>query len=703
MRSFSLAILAAGLSLATAAAGELPGAWAYKSVTKPTPPVPQANNTVRTPIDAFVAVKLEAHGSSFAAPADKRTLIRRATFDLVGLPPTEEQVRAFLDDQSPQAFEKVVDRLLASPQYGERQALFWLDLARFAESDGFRADGARPNAWRYRDYVIRSFNNDKPYDRFILEQLAGDELFPTDFDSQIATGFLRHFPDEHNAVNLEQRRQEILNDITDTTASAFLGITFGCAKCHDHKNDPVTQVDYYRFQAFFAGFWPIDALQLSKTERAQYEEKLTEWQTKTAELRAEIARIEAPYRQKESQRQRTRFPAEYARVLDVPVAKRTPLEKQIGAMIEKQVYPKADVSKQLNAAEKARWQELTAKLAVSGRPPQPATAMAMTELPEPPLTRLLKRGDWRHPAEELKPGFIATIDGREPTITPTLVGTSGRRTALARWIADSKNPLTARVLVNRLWQQHFGRGIVTSASDFGVAGDRPTHPELLDWLANEFTRNGWSIKKMHRLIVTSAVYRQSAGNAEDSSDNALLGHFPRRRLDGEAIRDSMLAVSGLLNLKAGGPSIYPELPAEIKPNDWNLTADAAERQRRSIYVAVKRNLRYPLFSLFDSPERAETCARRFITTTAPQALMLLNDAMVLEFARQFAARVQQQAETNPDRVIERAFTIGIGRPPTSEERETMTKFLGKHPGPFKEAVVDLCHSLLNLNEFLYID
>ena len=244
-------------------------AWglAYKSVTKPTPPVPKANNAARTPIDAFIAAKLKAHGLSFAAPADKRTFIRRATFDLIGLPPTEEQVRAFLDDQSPQAFEKVVDRLLASPQYGERQALFWLDLARFAESDGFR-DGARRNAWRYRDYVIRSFNNDKPYDRFILEQLAGDELFPDDFDAQIATGFMRHFPDEHNAVNLEQRRQEILNDITDTTASVFLGITFGSAKCHDHKNDPVTQVDYYRFQAFFAGYWPIDALQLSKAERS---------------------------------------------------------------------------------------------------------------------------------------------------------------------------------------------------------------------------------------------------------------------------------------------------------------------------------------------------------------------------------------------------------------------------------------------------
>jgi len=305
------------------------------------------------------------------------------------------------------------------------------------------------------------------------------------------------------------------------------------------------------------------------------------------------------------------------------------------------------------------------------------------------------------------PGFLSAVDDRDADVRPTKAGTSGRRTALAEWIASPKNPLTARVMVNRIWQSHFGKGIVASASDFGVTGDRPTHPELLDWLAGEFVKSGWAGKRVHRLIVTSAAYRQgSRGDAAAvrlDPENALLWQFPRRRLDGEALRDAMLSTAGLLNPKAGGPSVFPELPAEVKAGNWKVSPDPAERNRRSVYVFVKRNLRYPFFALFDSPDRTETCARRYVTTTAPQALTLLNDAIVLNYAKAFARRVEREAGTDADAVIDRAFALALSRPPTTEERQAMRTFLDDHKGPSADAVTDLCHALLNLNEFLYVD
>jgi len=686
-----------------AAAADLPDDWAFKPVVRPA--VPTVRGTVRTPIDAFVLARLEAKGLGYAAAADRPTLIRRLTFDLHGLPPTPEEVAAFVSDPAADAYEKLVDRLLASPRYGERMALFWLDLARYAESDGFKADDPRPNAWRYRDYVIRSFNADKPFDHFVREQLAGDELFPDDPDALTATGFLRHYPYEYNAVDVELKRQDILNDLTDTTAGAFLGLTLGCAKCHDHKTDPVTQEDYYRFQAFFAGYWPVDAPLLAGAARQEYDAKRTSWEAKTATERAELAKLEAPYRDKESKRQRTRFPAELLALVDMPDAERTPLQKQMAAMVAKQVTADGkDVGKTMKGSDKEKWDALTAKLAAvaKDRPPAPPSAPAMTDTgTTTPATFLLKRGNWRKKGDELEPGFIASITEKDPTIKATAT-TSGRRSALAVWIADAKNPLTARVIVNRAWQHHFGIGIVPSSSDFGVGGDRPTHPELLDWLAGEFVgSHGWSLKKLHRLIVTSAVYRQGArGTANEADpDNALLWQYPRRRLDGEALRDAVLATAGVLNTKAGGPSVYPELPVEMK-GGWKVSADPAERNRRSVYVAVKRNLRYPFFNLFDSPERVEACNRRFVTTTAPQALTLLNDTMILGHAKTFAQRVTRDAGTDPEKVVTRAVELALSRPPSSEEKAALVAFL-RNGGA--DAVTDLCHALLNLNEFLYVD
>jgi hypothetical protein len=725
---FSAIVVLLLVSFPAPAADPLPEDWAFRAFTRPAVPqlaAPQlaAPQTAGcNDIDRFLLAKLREQKLTYAPEADRRTLIRRVYFDLIGLPPTPEEVEAFVVDRSKDAYEKVVDRLLADPRFGERQALWWLDLVRFAETDGFNADGVRPHAWRYRDYVIKSFNADKPFDRFVKEQLAGDELFPKDQDALVATGFLRHYPDEYNAVNLEQRRYEILTDITDTTAATFLGLTFGCARCHDHKYDPVSQEDYFRMQAFYAGYWPSDVPLVSPAELAAYEKKQKAWEAQTAEVRAAIARIEEPARVKAQAKERSRFPEEYAKLLDVPFEKRTPLEKQIAALVEKQVYGRtADVSKALKGAEKDQFDALKAKLAdlAKEKPVDPPRAMAMTDLPEPPPMKLLKRGDWRKPGAELTPGFVGVITPKDPDVKP-VNGSVGRRTALAQWVASSENPLTARVIVNRLWQHHFGYGIVRTASDFGIAGDRPTHPELLNWLACELVNPNravggteppasWSLKHVHRLIVTSAAYRQGTRGAEDGTkadpDNKLLWQYPRRRLDGEALRDAMLAVSGQLNPKAGGPGVFPELPAELQKNfpAWKPSADPAERNRRSVYVFVKRNLRYPLFTLFDAPDRNETCARRFATTTAPQALTLLNDSVVLGFAKSFAARVTKEAGTDREKVAGHAFAVAIGRPPTSEEAAAMNGFLKRHPGSETEAVTDLCHALLNLNEFLYID
>ncbi len=756
------AIVVLLIATPAAPADPLPDDWAFRAFARPkVPEIANRKSPIANEIDRFLLAKLAEQKLSYAPEADRRTLIRRVYFDLIGLPPTPAEVEAFVADTSKDAYEKVVERLLASPQFGERQALFWLDLVRFAETDGFKADDVRPLAWRYRDYVIKSFNADKPYDRFVKEQIAGDELYPGDFDAIIATGFLRHYPDEYNAVNLEQRRYEIITDITDTTSAAFLGLTAGCARCHDHKYDPVTQRDYFRMQAFFAGFWPTDAPIVSPTERAGYEKRLAAWEAKVGEVRTALAKFEDASRLKAQAKERSRFPEEYSKLLDVPFEKRTPLEKQIGSMVERQVYSRAaaDLSKTLKGAEKDQYDALKAQLAqlTKEKPADPPRAQVMTDLPTPPPTMLLKRGDWRKPGEELVPGYIGVITDKDADAKPAN-GSPGRRSALANWIASKDNPLTARVIVNRLWQQHFGYGIVRTASDFGAAGDKPTHPELLDWLASELVepksppppppppggegeqergRTGkderapsssltppsflgkgagglgssqpWSLKHIHRLIVTSAAYRQGARGSEEGakadSENKLLWQYPRRRLDGEALRDAMLAVSGQLNPKAGGPSVFPELPAELQKTApaWKPSADPAERNRRSVYVFVKRNLRYPLFTLFDAPDRNETCARRFTTTTAPQALTLLNDSVVLGIAKSFAARVTKEVGTDREKVIDRAFALACGRPPTSEESAAMLGFLTRHKGTEAEAVIDLCHALLNLNEFLYVD
>jgi hypothetical protein len=712
--------------------------WAFRPPSRP--PVPSVKNGswVRSPIDAFIAARLESRGLNPAPEAEPAVLLRRLSFDLTGLPPTPAEVETFLNDRAPDAYERLVDRLLASPRYGERWATYWLDLVRYAESDGFKADDPRPNAWRYRDWVIAAFNRDLPYNRFVREQLAGDELYPGDRDALVATAYNRHFPSEHNAKNLSLHRQEILNDITDTTGSVFLGLTLGCARCHDHKFDPITHRDYYRFQAFFAAVSPRDDFPLaSPGEMDRYQKQLHRWQEETAELRRRLDELEKPYRDQIVQRNKRKYAPELQEAFDTPPARRTPLQQQLADLLAKQlVVARPEMTRAMKPEVRQEWQGLAQQMETFERDrpgPLPMTIGVTDVGPVAPATYLLKRGNLHHRGPELTPGFLSAIE-HAPPVSPAAPGatTTGRRAALARWLTAPDHPLTARVMVNRLWQHHFGRGLVGTPSDFGAQGEPPTHPELLDWLARQLIEAGWSLKAMHRLMVTSATYRQSgrwdAAASRTDPDNRLLWRMGRRRLEGEALRDAMLAASGLLSSKMGGPSVFPELPAEILgARGWVVSPDLAERNRRSIYVFAKRNLRYPMFSAFDAPDGNETCARRHISTNAPQALVLLNSKVTLDISQAFAGRVLRGTSPSPAEVVMQAYCLALGRRPDADEARLALDFLreetaqvrqrlitrravalataapGQVDAAFGGAVVELCHVLLNLNEFAYVD
>ena len=717
--------------------------WAYQKVAKP--PLPAVGNRawVRNGIDAFVLAKLDEKKVRPNPRADKITLIRRASFDLTGLPPSPEEVQEFLSDTSPRAYERLVDRLLASPHYGERWARHWLDLARYAESEGFRTDVYRPNVWRYRDYVIESFNQDKPYDRFVKEQLAGDELYPNDAAARIATGFNRHFSDEFNMNDPIQRRQEILNDVTDTVGSVFLALTYGCARGHDHKFDAILHKDYYRLQAFFANTRNENAMSILTGESAKsYQNQLSNWEQQTKEIRAAIDVLLADVRAKRLKGELIKYLPEVQQALLAEADERTPFQRHMHARIRSFSTEDPDeLAKRLNEDDKKRYAELRDRLAQYDplKPPEPPVAQTMIdEGRDTPPTHVLARGAHDAPGEEVEPGFLTILDPAPAKIvSPESVNSSGRRSALANWIASPDNPLTARVMVNRIWHSHFGKGIVGTTSDFGVMGDRPTHKELLDYLASVFVENGWSMKKLHRMILLSNTYQQSSAHQEVAAKvdpaNKLLWRFDRRRLEGEAIRDSMLFVSGQLNPKMGGEGIYAPLPPGAIPAKseaeaaWNVEKDSAEANRRSIYIVVKRNLPYPMYESFDLPDTHESCARRYTTVTPNQSLALMNNELVLGWANAMAALILNDAGLPVNSQIDRLYRIAFSRAPNAAERQAIVDFLGSQAGIIhermarKEAVllpqqlpagmepahaaafVDLCHALLNSNELLYMN
>jgi hypothetical protein len=684
--------------------------WAWKLPVRA--PLPAVNDSgwVRNPVDTFVLARLETAGLTPAAPATRQQLIRRVTFDLIGLPPTPEEIDRFVADPTADAYAKLIDRLLASPQYGERWGRHWLDVARFAESNGYEHDETRPNAWRYRNYVIGSFNADKPYDRFIKEQLAGDELDPETPESLVATAFNLLGPDMTDTSDQAQRRQNTLNDMTDTAALAFLGLTMGCARCHDHKFEPIPQTDYYRLEAFFApAAFRKDLPAGSREQRAAFEAKSKAYQALVQPILEEMEHLEAPYRVKLRAAKLVRLSEEAQAAHQTPEKERTAAQMELVEKTNRLVVVKPkDVVKVMSAADKARHQELQERLTTFDRAkpgPLPVTMGLHDDRSRPAKTFMLAAGELSSPVAEVQPGFpiILTPEHRvEPARVEARSDSTGRRTALANWIASPRNPLTARVLVNRLWQHHFGRGLVRTASDFGIRGERPTHPELLDWLATEFVASGWSIKAMHRLMLLSATYQQSAAASAETlvkdPDNHLVSRMNRLRLEGEIIRDSLLAVCGRLNAQMGGPGVFPPVPPEALKGaqGWAASSDPRDHVRRSVYIFARRNLRFPFLEAFDLPDSNQSCPKRERSTTAPQALALLNAADVVEASRAFAARVANATQSLDDR-IDLAFRLALGRLPTASEREKARAFVGE------SSFAELCRALLNLNEFVYLD
>jgi len=696
-----------------------------------------------------VVAKLEDAGLQPNPPADRLTLLRRATIDMTGLPPTQEEIQQFLSDQSPNAWEKVVDRLLASPAYGERWARHWLDVARYADSNGFKADETRPNIWRYRDYVIDAFNSDKPYDRFIKEQIAGDELYPGDPDALVAMGFNRHWIDETNAAALFTRRQETLDDMTAATGEAFLGLTFGCARCHNHKFDPILQKDYYRLQAFFAntsfGDGPLPMK--DPVERQKYEAQKAAWEEKTKDIRAEMNTILEPLRVAKAKSGSNTFEEEVKAAIMMDPSKRDPLQAMMYHTAEPRVAfdeePDARTLRSLKGDAATRYADLKKQLAAfdSLRPAPLPQGQFMIDIGQnAPATYVLRGGNFALKGDQVQPGFLSILDPTDAKVTP-LPNSTGRRSALAAWLTDPKNPLVARVMVNRIWHYNFGKGIVATPGDFGRMGSRPTHPELLDYLAANFVENGWSIKKIQRQILLSNTYQQSADlqpkAAEEDPDNKLLSHWPRRRLEAEAVRDSMLFTSGLLNTKMGGPGVFPPVPAgtlsdlsaTAAAGGWKSEKDPAQNNRRSVYIFVRRNLRYPMLQEFDSANTFESCDFRKNTVTPSQSLDLLNNDLILQWAQSLAGRVLNDSGLTPEAQIDRAFKLTYGRSPSAEEQKIAADFFAKQipimakriatdskaKPPMPEnmpagidparaaALVDLSQMLLDSNEFLYIN
>ena len=628
--------------------------WAFQARTLVTPP-PLASPWIRTPIDAFLLEGMQKSGLRPAPPATREQLIRRATYDMLGLPPAPAEIDAFVADKSPNAWEKVVDRLLASPHYGEQWGRHWLDVVRFAESDGYEYDTHRPDSYRYRDYVVQSLNGDKPYDQFIREQLAGDEIDASNETLLVASGFNRLGPLRKNAGNQDvaSSRNEVLTETTNIVGAAFLGLTVGCARCHDHKFDAIRQSDYYRLQAHFAQLQPNDIVQASKDEQETYKAKIAPIQDEMRNLQAKLRRAPEPERAK--------------------------LETELEQLDEKMPPP------------------LTSIYAVTD------AAASVTPI------QILFHGDHLSPTAKVgvrRLGILveaSTPD--EPLDTPS------PRLKLANWIADPANPLTARVMANRVWQYHFGRGIVSTANDFGRMGGRPSNQRLLDWLANEFVNGGWKLKALHRMILLSSAYQQSSvspgeklASAKDP-ENALVWKFSPRRLEAEEIRDSMLAASGALNPKLGGPSFMVPIAKDLvlmlkRPQYWTPTRDQSEYRRRTLYMIYKRNLRMPFLEVFDAPDTLSSCERREQATHAPQALELLNGETSNELAGRFAERLIRERPDSAAARVELAFRLVAGRLPTRVEKDLALKFLvGDDPAKVKEFAL----ALFNLNSFLYVD
>lgn len=664
--------------------------WAYQPVARPATPAVKDAKWVRSPIDALVLAQLEAKDIKPSPDADRATLIRRVTLDTWGIIPTPEEVKAFVNDKSPNAYEKLVDRLLASSRYGERWGRRWLDLTRHADSDGYNTDGTRPNMWRYRDYVIKAFNDDKPYNTFIKEQLAGDELWPDRKDALVATGFLRNFPDEINARDLNLKKQEIGNDLADTVSSVFLATTANCAQCHNHKFDKFTQKEYYQLQAYFANTsFRDDVTPLAGKDLSDFSTRQAKWEEATKDIRAKQDALLKPYIEKAEADRVLGFVPETRESITKPEKERNAYDRWIYHRnlwtMSGRTRNAANQMKEKDKAQYAEFEKLSAELKKfdSLKPKDPGYISTATELgsSESPPTHVLFKGIYDRKLEEVQPGLPSALSAESPKIVPTATS-SGRRTAIAGWIASDSNPLTSRVLVNRVWNQYFGRGLVDTVNDFGKMGQKPVNPALLDYLADSFVKNGWSVKKLQKEILLSSVYRQSSDHREElvsiDPENKLLAYFPRQRLDAEQIRDSLLYAAGLLEEKVGGPSVYPPVPANFdNRNAWKVSDSQADQHRRSAYIFVRRNTPYPLLDTFDWANPQLVHGRREVTTTAPQALALANSDLVFEWSKALAGRVIREAGESESARLDRLYQIAFGRTPDKSEKESLLSFLDK--------------------------
>jgi hypothetical protein len=705
-----------------------------RKIADPAPPIVRHTGSVQNPIDQFILAELERAGLEPAHEASRAVLLRRAFFDLVGMPPTFEETRAFLGDDSPDAYKRLIDRLLADRRYGERWGRHWLDVVRYADSGGSEYDREYSHLWRYRDYVIRSFNDDKPYDRFVIEQLAGDEIDAPTSQSRVALGFLRLSP-EHGSPNKDVNRQLLLNDMTSAVASVFLGVTLGCAQCHDHKYDPITQKDFYRLQAFFVGarletadvpFEPSEADRCTAGRKAA-EEQLASLQQRAAAVEADyLARLKAMLVAEgalddDAAKKATKAELDRRLALAEPEAAQASVSGAVSRFTAEErvlltrlrndaVEATADGVFEKGAARR-RVDRYLPKAHVVANTPQDYFAT----LPHLPVAFVRIRGEVDRLGEMVRPGFLSAVIGSQNPATPRTdkFGNLEKfRIGLAEWIGSRDNPLTARVITNRVWQNHFDQGIVRTANNFGRNGTPPTHPELLDWLSTRLVENNWSLKSIHRLIMTSATFRQSSNLhslAAEQVDpqNRFLWRMPRRRLEGEAIRDSILAVSGRLNPEMGGPAIYPPLPDGMEDRTYYKhsrfwePSNGPESRRRSVYIFNRRQLDFPLLAALDAPVFSSPNEQRAVSTTPLQALLLLNGKLVNEEAEHFARRVLAVAGTDPATQVRVAFEMALTRLPAPEELQEALEFNASEPDG--AGLAGFCRVLFNLNEFVYVD
>lgn len=735
--------------------------WSFQPPKRPAVPHVKNTNRVRNEIDRFLLKRLEKAGLSYSPEASRLTLIRRVAYDLTGLPPTWKDVEQFLSDKSPQAYEKMVDRYLASPRYGERWGQYWLDLSGYSDSEGKRsADVVRNHAWRYRDYVIRAFNSDKPYDRFLLEQLAGDELKKYDeskplsdevYDNLVATGFLRMAPDGTGSdiVNTVVERMEVVADEMNVLGSAVLGLTIKCAQCHSHKYDPIPQRDYYRLVATFKGAYDVHdwlkstsvagqtkgkpkgrVLRLARKfeyQRWQQETKAT--RTKIAEENKKLSQLKKDRLKFQVAKRLAKLPekvrTELLRLLDIPVQKRTQTQKQLATKYKKQLAINDAELKRVDAVYRKAAAASAKKIkALNAKIPAAPGIRALWDRGVPSATYIYQRGQVTKTGKLVGPGVLSVLtDGKTPfEFKPPWPGANktGRRLAFAKWLVQPNHPLTARVMVNRIWNHHFGRGIVKTLGNFGKTGSPPTHPQLLDWLATEFIARKWSIKHMHRLMMNSSAYRQVSAVSdrllEKDPENALVSRMPLRRMEAEVVRDAILQISGELDETPFG---RPD-PVTVRPDGLVVSKRGENGWRRSIYVLHRRKEMPTILENFDLPQMIPNCIERPNSTVSSQALHLMNNGMIRDLATSFANRVQKEVGNDAYRQVERVYQLALNRMPSETEKEISTQALEqlrnawrKHLASQKpaekdanantKALANFCHAIINSAGFLYID